>query len=318
MTQEKIRNLSETEKKELRTQLVEQLKWLNTPARSDWHAGFEAYLKADALGTVGGKAEVIVEHSLGEEPPRIDFIVWMHSRGVELGKTIYKIFRQFNVIEYKNPKDELNWRVIRKVIGYANLYMGLAEHDGDRPINQITASIFRAVKNPDLFMELEETGHLIPDQGKGIYHIEGLTDFPFQIVIMSELEGEEYAAARAMIDGDRARIEDIEHVMASIEEEQNEVVRNHMRVILNLIGNKNPGKLEIVRRNKTMENKWMEIFKPTIDAEKKRDLFIFVQDGQMTPEYAAGRMNLPVSQFISEMIESGFQVPHHSVVTTTI
>ena len=31
------------------------------------------------------------------------------------------------------------------------------------------------------------------------------------------------------------------------------------------------------------------------EEEKKNDLFIYVQDGQMTPEYAAGRLNKPVA-----------------------
>ncbi|MBQ9306709.1 MAG: hypothetical protein IJ229_02190 [Clostridia bacterium] len=74
----------------------------------------------------------------------------------------------------------------------------------------MTISIFRAVKNPELFKELEDKGYLVPDEEKGIYHVKGITEFPFQIVIMTELEGDEYAAARAMIDGDRASVEDIQ------------------------------------------------------------------------------------------------------------
>ena len=159
-----------------------------------------------------GEAEVIAEHSLGEAPPRIDFIVWLHDEETRLTKEIYSIFRRFNIIEYKNPHDMLNWRVIHKVIGYANLYMGLAENKGDRPKEQITISIFRAVKNPELFKELENNGHLEADQTPGIYHITGLTEFPFQIVIMSELKGKEYASARALIDGDRADVEDIKEL----------------------------------------------------------------------------------------------------------
>ena len=316
LTQEQIRALSDSEKKELRQELIAVFKELNTSPRSDWHAGFEAYLKVDARNAEGGTAEVIVEHSLGEEPPRIDFIVWLHDEGIRLNKQIYNIFRRFNVIEYKNPRDNLNWRVIHKAIGYANLYIGLAENEGDRPKEQVTISIFRAVKNPELFKELEDKGYLVPDEEKGIYHVKGITEFPFQIVIMTELEGDEYAAARAMIDGDRASVEDIQKVVEAIETEEDEVVRNHLRVVLNLISDKNPEKMdELVRRDASMSDKLFEICKSRIDKEKKKDLFIYVQDGQMTPEYAAGRASQPVAEFITEMKQNGYSVPARATVS---
>lgn len=49
------------------------------------------------------------------------------------GKAIFSIFKQHNVLEYKNPHDDLNLRVISKIIGYANFYIGLAAKTDDRP-----------------------------------------------------------------------------------------------------------------------------------------------------------------------------------------
>lgn len=320
LTQDEILALSDAEKKVWRDKVLEQLKWLNIQPKSDWHAGFEAYLKVDAHDAEGGIAEVIVEHPLGEAAPRIDFIIWLHEEGTRLNKEIYRIFRRFNVIEYKNPHDMLNWRVIHKVIGYANLYVGLAENEGDRPKEQVTISIFRAVKNPELFMELEKLGHLVPDQTKGIYHIDGLTDFPFQIVIMTELEGKEYAAARAMIDGDRASLEDIKDFMDSVNEEEDEIVKEHMRVVLNLISEKNPTKFnELIRRDKEMSPKLMEILKPEIEKNyverDLKNLFSYVQAGGMTLEFAASQAHKPVSEFESEMIQSGYKIPATAVTS---
>ena len=60
--------------------------------------------------------------------------------------------------------------------------------------DRVTLSVFRAVKNPELFKAMEASGKLIKDKTPGIYHEEGITDLPFQIVITSELEGDEYAA----------------------------------------------------------------------------------------------------------------------------
>ena len=106
---------------------------------------------------------------------------------------------------------------------------------------------------------------------------------------MSELEGDEYAAARAMIDGNRANIEDIKGIMDSYEKNEDEVIRKYIRTFLFLIGDKNPEKLKQIRRDKPMGEKWMQIFKPEIDDHDKQQLFIYVQDGAMSIEYAAGR-----------------------------
>ena len=58
-------------------------------------------------------------------------------------------------------------RVLRKVCGYANLYIGVAEHEGERPEEQVTVSFFRAVKNPELFEEMEKEGTLVRDGHRG-------------------------------------------------------------------------------------------------------------------------------------------------------
>ena len=339
LTQAEILALSEADRQDWRDKILEQLRWLNVYPKSDWHRGFEAFLKADAYEAIGGQAEVIVEHPLGEAPPRIDFIVWLHDDETKLQKSIYRIFRRFNVIEYKNPHDNLNWRVIYKAIGYASLYLGLAKSEEERPKDQITISIFRAVKNPDLFKELEEAGHLEADEIKGIYHVHGLTEFPFQIVIMTELEGKEYAAARAMVDQDRAKPEDILQLLDCIQEEKDEIVRDHMREVLDLISKKNPTTIKTLgRRNTEMSDVLLEILEPKLaerdakrdetrdakrdaerdaihDAELKNNiLFSIVQEGKMSLESAAAWLHLSIQEFSSQMKQNGFTIPSHATV----
>ncbi|MBQ9306708.1 MAG: hypothetical protein IJ229_02185 [Clostridia bacterium] len=105
-------------------------------------------------------------------------------------------------------------------------------------------------------------------------------------------------------------------MVEAIETEEDEVVRNHLRVVLNLISDKNPEKMdELVRRDASMSDKLFEICKSRIDKEKKKDLFIYVQDGQMTPEYAAGRASQPVAEFITEMKQNGYSVPARATVS---
>ncbi len=69
-----------------------------------------------------------------------------------------------------------------------------------------------------------------------------------------------------------------------------------------------------------MTNAWMDIFKDEIDekidASKKKDLFIYVQDGAMKIEYAAGRANQSVAEFAKEMEEKGYKVPKDAMVNS--
>ncbi|MBQ9564533.1 MAG: hypothetical protein IJU98_02995 [Synergistaceae bacterium] len=152
--------------------------------------------------------------------------------------------------------------MLRKICGYANLYIGVAEHEGERPANEVTLSIFRAVKNPELFAELERNGNL-EKTAPGIYHVKGIVDLPFQIVITSELEGEEYIEYHNLTD--KATQADIEHLIRIAGEAKDEVIREHYRVLLNLAAEKNPQYIDILRGEITVRDVLMEIVQEDVD-----------------------------------------------------
>lgn len=83
-----------------------------------------------------------------------------------------------------------------------------------------------------------------------IGHVRGITDLPFQIVITSELEGDEYAAYRALTD--KANEIDIERVVRDLEEESNDVLRNYYGSVLNLVSEKKPEIMSRMRRDNHM------------------------------------------------------------------
>ena len=159
--------MTEQEKKQRIAELRAELKELEAVPRSDWHAAFEALLRIETH-KYGNRVHISVEEEIGEIPPRTDFVILVEDEKVELEKAIFRIFRRINILEYKNPHDSLNERVLRKVCGYANLYIGVAEREGERPADEVTVSIFRAVKNPKLFSALERNGNLFK-AAPGIY-----------------------------------------------------------------------------------------------------------------------------------------------------
>ena len=268
MFETETKELTEQERKAQIEYHLAELKKLRATPRSDWHAGFEALLRIETH-KYADLVHISTEEEIGEVSPRTDFVILVEDEQVEWEKAIFRIFRKINILEYKNPHDALNRRVIRKICGYANLYIGVAEHEEERPEDQVTLSIFRAVKNPELFEEMEKDGTLVRDEIPGIYHVKGYTNLPFQIIITGELEGADYAAYRALTD--KADAADVERIIESVGQEKNDAVREHYRVLLRLVMAKNPQFVEAIRRGDIMsyealDDALMEIVKDRVDA----------------------------------------------------
>ena len=232
--------------------------------RSDWHAAFVTLVRTEAH-KLKDHVQILTEQQLGEQPPRVDLIVLIDEIGNFSDKAIFRIFRKHNICEYKNPSDEINYRVIRKVSGYANFYISTSDKEDEDDIlsEEVTVSIFRATKPVKLFRKMMAKGQLKQDSTKGIYHVEGIIDLPFQIVITRELEGPEYAAYRALTNN--ARREDVEQVILESRNSKDSVMQDYYRIMLEFIARKNPNLIKIIRSDKIMETTWMDIFKDKID-----------------------------------------------------
>lgn len=259
----------------------------------------------------GDLVHISTEVEIGEVPPRTDFVILVEDEQIEWEKEIFRIFRKINILEYKNPHDALNRRVIRKVCGYANLYIGVAEHGGERPEDQVTVSIFRASKNPELFEAMEKDGTLVRGEIPGIYHVKGYTNLPFQIIITGELEGEEYAVYRALTD--KADEADVVRIIEIVGRETEDAVREHYRILLLLVAARNPQLMETIRKGdamsqEEMENVLMEIMKDKVDervskaeaAERQQTTLTHIKDIMesfgVTIEKAMDSLKIPQSQ----------------------
>ena len=89
---------------ELRRKIAElqaRLDKLKKP-RDDWHSWFMALLKIKFY-PYGDKISIESEHVLGQEPPRADYIVIKKDGSLDLKLAIFKIFRRYNIVEFKNP-----------------------------------------------------------------------------------------------------------------------------------------------------------------------------------------------------------------------
>ncbi len=131
--------------------------------------------------------EIEREHPLSKEPLRVDFLVIKKRHDVVIDNAIGRKFKTYNLIEYKNPNDELDIDVLWKVIGYACLYKSMGPTVDAIKSDEITMSIFRSRKPVKLFKRLTNSGISVEKVNEGIYSVVGLVAIPIYIVVIREL-----------------------------------------------------------------------------------------------------------------------------------
>jgi hypothetical protein len=91
-----------------------------------WHPAFVEAIQAE-LEEYKDVLEFQAEYPLTTEPLRIDVLIVRKRADVVIRKNIARIFREYNIIEYKSPDDYVSLSDFQKVQSYAWLYASL--HD---------------------------------------------------------------------------------------------------------------------------------------------------------------------------------------------
>ena len=296
---------------ELEKTVAEQAKIIEgfKPPQNDWHSWFYILLNIVLHKFKKDQVKILREVVLGAMPPRADFIVVEEGDIIDLGLDVFKFFLKYNIIEFKSPDDELTSFVLWKVVGYAGFYI---DHDKVSS-DEVTLTLFRGAKPVKLLEELK--GYVKNGPAKGIYTIEGWkVDFPIQIVVTTELEGEEYAAFRTI--SKKPAIDDIRLVMEMAEKESDPAIKQFLREYLEMLSNLDNDIVEEVnRRYPDMARTWRDIFGvddeiSTARADERRtNLYIYVQDGDMQLDRAAQRAGMSTADFSNAMANAGYTVP---------
>ena len=127
------------------------------------------------------------EHQLSKEALIMDVLIIKKKPGERIDKNIGRIFKTYNVFEFKSEKDSLTEQDYNKVVAYALLYSSFT----CAPVSDITVSFAVTIHPRELFKYLEkERGFAIQVVEDGIYYIEGDT-FPVQIMESKRMSPEE-------------------------------------------------------------------------------------------------------------------------------
>lgn len=178
----------------------------------DWHSGFAGGLEL-VFRDYKDQLSIEREHSLSKQPLRIDFLLLKLNPGIIIDNAIGRLFKTHNIIEYKNPYDELNIDTLWKVIGYASLYKGLSHKNNKIPSTELTIIVFRHSKPTALLSQLEKDGFNFTNPSSGIYSVQGIISIPLYIIITKELQEDIFKVLRIM-----SKDADIDDIKAFITE----------------------------------------------------------------------------------------------------
>jgi ADP-ribose pyrophosphatase YjhB (NUDIX family) len=154
--------------------------------RTSWHAPFIGSLHLE-LWAYRNAITIIPEVSLTSEPLVIDGIVIKKAPRVVIEKNLARIFRQYNIIEFKGPESSFSTWDFLKCEAYVYLYAALK----GVPLRDLTLTIIEAHYPRELVRYLKEERELkVKEAFPGIYYIEEGV-IPMQVIVTGELAEEE-------------------------------------------------------------------------------------------------------------------------------
>lgn len=155
-----------------------------------WHPGFFAVIQIE-LQEDADNLEFESEHELTKKPLRVDTLIVKKLDDKPIRKNIGRIFKKYNLIEYKSPDDSLSINDFYKVYGYACLYQSDTEHVREIAMSDVTVTFVCSHYPREMLKCLkEERGITVRKREKGIYLLENEA-ITMQIILANQLSEEE-------------------------------------------------------------------------------------------------------------------------------
>ena len=167
--------------------------------RIQWHPGFVTAIDLDMEIHRSGMTQER-EYNLNTKPLEIDILL-RRPPGRKDGDNdnrndkdrdnhnneISRIFRQYNILEYKSPESRLDIDTCYKVNGYACLFKAYGDKVHSISAEDVTISLFRHAKPEKLLAYCAKRGFTVTNPYPGIYYVEHML-FATQIVVTRELD----------------------------------------------------------------------------------------------------------------------------------
>lgn len=195
-----------------------------------WHPAFYAGIQIE-FEAERDKLIFENEHQLGTKPKQIDVLIIKKESTEPIRKNIGRIFRKYNIIEYKSPTDYLSIDDFYLVYAYACLYKADATNVDTIPANEITLSFVCHTFPHKLIKHLQSVrNYTIEKQEDGVYYVKG-DFFPIQIIHTKKLSNETNLWLRNLTDN----IEDKQAIKNLMQEFENNSSNNLYSSVMDII-----------------------------------------------------------------------------------
>lgn len=154
-----------------------------------WHPASYADMQIE-LAEEADKLLFQNEYLLGKKPMQVDMLVRKKRADEKIHKNIGRIFRTYNLIEYKSPKDYLAIDDFYKVYGYACFYKSDTGKENEIPAEELTITFISKSYSRKMIRHLEDVQkYTIEKAEAGIYYVHGDV-MGIQIIVTSQLTPE--------------------------------------------------------------------------------------------------------------------------------
>ena len=230
-----------------------------------WHYGFYAGIQIE-FGEESDQLDFRQEVILGTEPVRSDMIIIKKEPGRPIQKNIGRIFRRYNIIEYKSPDHSLTIADFYKVCAYAFLYKSLGKNKV--MIEDMTISLFCSHYPRKLVKHLRKIWNFtFEKQSEGIYIVKGSV-IPIQIILLHLLPQEENIWLSSLTN----RMEDITTAEKLAEAYEPHVNEPLYRQVMDLIveANERMFSREVKDMSEALAKIFEEVWKDRVDEMKRK------------------------------------------------
>lgn len=224
-----------------------------------WHPAFFAGIQIE----FGQEAKYLTfepEHLLGKKPLGIDVLIKKENNR-PLKKNIGRIFKKYNIIEYKGPGDYLSVDSLYKTYGYACFYKADVQKVNAIKIDDLTITLISEGYPREMIHHLREVrGYRVEEVEQGIYYVFG-DNLPIQIVVTGRLSKEENRWLRSLTATLNER-EEIEELIAEYKQHKNEEL---YKAVMDVVVRANRHEFEEVKK---MCEALEELMKDELEAKK--------------------------------------------------
>lgn len=238
-----------------------------------WHPGFCCAVKFE-LRENRDVLEFNTEYEVSRGPLVLDLLVIKKQDGICTANEIGRIFRRYNVCEFKSPGDSLTIDDYFKVVSYAGLIKSAGATVNEIPAKEITLTFLRNSYPREMVRELAESGAVVTKAFPGVYYLERGDDgkgdvlFPTQNIVTGELDKAKHSTLRVL--AKNASEDDVRLFLEEALNEDGKEDRENVDAVLQVSVSANTELYEQIRRDDRMCQALRELMKDELDQAERQ------------------------------------------------